>query len=89
MNANKDDNSVSTIIAVLDTDGTTIVPIEADPSSHRLAVADGSGGSDNGPENANKDENGVSTFLAVSNVDGVTPVAVYADSNGKLLIQST
>ena len=89
MNAQKDDNSVSTLIGVLGTDGATIVPIMANPTSHRLKVMDGDSGSDNGPTNALKDENFVSSLIAVSSVDGKTPVVVYADASGHLLVQST
>lgn len=88
-NAKKDENSVSTLIACLNTDGKTVTPIQANPSTHRLSCADGTGGSDNGPANAIKDENMVSSLIAVSSADGVTPVVVYADSNGHLLVQST
>ena len=88
MNAQKDDNSVSTLIAVLD-DGATIVPIMADSTSNRLKVSDGTSGSDNGPTNALKDGNNVSSLMAVSSVDFVTPVVVYADANGHLLIKSS
>ena len=89
MNANKDENSVSTLLGVLETNGKTIVPIKADPISHRLKVSDGTSGSDNGPTNAMKDDNFVSSLIAVSSIDGITPVVVYADANGKLLVQST
>lgn len=88
-NANKDENSVSTLLGVLDTDGATIVPVKANPTSHRLKVSDGTSGSDNGPANALKDGNNVSSLIAVSSVDEKTPVVVYADADGKLLVQST
>jgi len=88
-NASKDDNSVSSLIGVLNTDGATIVCVKADPISHRLEVSDGTSGSDNGPANALKDGNDVSTLIAVSSADGITPVVVYTDANGKLLIQTT
>ena len=79
MNAQRDENNVPTIIGVLNTDGSTIVPIKAD---------DNTTGSDNGPNRALHDDNFVPTILAVSSVDGVTPVAVYTDSSGNLLIDS-
>ena len=87
MNAPKDENSVSTLLGVLGTDGKTIVPIKA--NSNRLSVSDGTSGSDNGPTNALKDENSVSTLMAVSSAADGTPVVVYADVNGKLLVQTT
>lgn len=86
--ASKDQNGASTLLGALDTDGTTIVPVLADPSTHALKVADDTTGSDNGPADAPRDENGVPVLLAVSSDDGVTPVVVYADSDGNLLIDS-
>lgn len=88
-NASKDQNNVSTLIAVLNTDGKTIVPVQANATNNSLEVNDGSIGTDYGPKNAEKDENFVSSLLAVSSADGKTPVVVYADSTGALLVQST
>lgn len=88
-NAKKDDNGVSTLIGVLNTDGATIIPVQANPTTHRLEVSDGTSGSDNGPTNALKDGNFVSSLIAVSSSDGVTPVVVYTDANGHLLVQTT
>lgn len=88
-NAQKDDNSVSSLIGVLNTDGATIVPVKASLTTHRLTLSDGTSGSDNGPANALKDENGVSTLIAVSSADGTTPVVIYTNSSGALLVKST
>ena len=88
MNAQRDENNVPTIIGVLNTDGSTIVPIKADPVTNALKIDDNTTGSDNGPNRALHDDNFVPTILAVSSVDGVTPVAVYTDSSGNLLIDS-
>jgi len=88
-NAARDENSVHTLIAALDSNGSTIVRVEANPSNHGLAVADGATGTDFGPVNALRDENDVPTLLAVSSADGITPVVVYADVDGSLLVQST
>lgn len=87
-NAQKDQNGVSTITGVLESDGETVVRIVADPTSHGLSVDDGSTGSDLGPENAARDENDVPTLLAVSSADGVTPVALYVTADGHILIDS-
>jgi len=90
MQANKDENGVSTLLGTLDTDGLTTIRVEADPSTHALQVMDDTTGSDNGPGPvAPRDDNDVPALLAVSSVDGITPVAVYTDANGNLLIQST
>lgn len=87
-NAQKDQNNVSTLIGVLDSDGDTIVRVKVNASNHGLKIANASTGSDNGPAIAPKDDNNVATLMAVSDVDGVTPVVVYADTNGNLLIDS-
>ena len=89
MSAGKDDNSVSTLIGVLNSDGETVVTVKGSPTTHRLNLSDGTSGSDNGPANALKDENYVSTLIAVSSADGTTPVAVYTDADGKLLVDSS
>ncbi len=88
-NASKDANFTNSFTTALNTDGTTIVKVQADPSTHFLKINDGTIGSDFGPANALHDANNVPTVMAVSSVDGVTPVVLYSDSSGKLLIQST
>lgn len=88
-NAERDDNNVPAIIAVLNTDGTTVTPVEINPTTHGLSVDNASSGTDQGPERALRDENFVTTMLAVSDSDGVTPVSLYVDSNGRLLIDET
>ena len=86
----RDENRVPTITGVLNSDGTTIVPIQIDPTTHALTVGDGTSGSDNGPSggNALRDNNRVPVLMAVSESDGTTPVPIYADSSGSLLIDS-
>lgn len=88
-NASKDENGVSSLIAVEQTDGRTIVKIRANPTTHKLAVSNGTGGTDYGPTNALRDQNSVPTLLAVSSADGVTPVVVYADLDGNLLVSNS
>lgn len=82
----KDTNSVASMIAVLNSDGRTVVPLQA--SSNKLKANLSTSGSDNGPSNALKDTNGIATLLAVSEDDGVTIVPLYADSLGRLLMSS-
>jgi hypothetical protein len=88
-NAKRDENNVPGILAVLNSDGQTVVPVEINPTTHALSVDNNTTGADNGPSYALRDENNVPTLLAVSSVDGVTPVALYVDSDGKLLIDET
>lgn len=89
-NAKRDENNVPTMLGVLNTDGTTIIPIKIgiDAGDNVVKVDDNTTGSDLGPTRALRDENYVTTLIGVSSADGVTPVAVYADANGKLLIDS-
>ena len=88
-NASRDENNIPTLLASLNTNGTTIVKVKVNAVNHALKVGDSNTGSDHGPINALRDDNFVTTLMAVSSADGVTPVAVYADSNGNLLTQST
>ena len=85
-NAGKDENGVSSLLGTLNSDGRTVVPINANPTSHRLSMSDGVSGSDNGPKNAPRDENDVPALMGVSSVDGRTPVPIYADSLSRLLV---
>lgn len=88
-NASRDENSVPTILGVLNTTGTSLVRIKGSSSTHALQVSGGTSGSDNGPTNALRDENSIPGLMAVSSADGVTPVPLYVDSSGSLLIQTT
>lgn len=88
-NAYKDENGVSTIIAGLNTNGSTIVRALADPTTHALKVSDGTTGTDHGPTNDLRDDNSVRCWMAVSSADGFTPVVIYADSSGNILTKST
>lgn len=88
-NAVRDENNVSSLLAVLNTDGRTIMRVTAIPSNHRLNTLDGTTGSNLGPTRALHDENFITTLIAVSSADGVTPVVCYADSSGNLLVKST
>jgi len=88
-NAKRDANNIPTLIAVLDSNGTTITRVTVNPTNNSLSVTDAATGTDYGPTRALKDENGVSTLMGVSSADGVTPVAIYVDSSGNLLVQST
>ncbi len=89
-NAKRDENYVPTLLAVFNTDGATIVPVEVNPSNHSLSVENNTTGSNNGPSpvRALRDENRVPVAMALSDVDGTTLVPLYADADGKLLIDS-
>ena len=87
--AQKDDNAVSSLIGVLNTDGRTTIKVIANPDTHRLKVRNGVAGSNAGGTNAGKDENMVSSLIAVSSSDGSTIVPIYCDADGYLLIQNS
>jgi len=89
MNASIDENSVKSILGILNTDGKTIIPIRVNPARHSLKINDGTTGSDYGPKNALRDENYFPTLIGVSSSDFKTPTVVYGDSSGNLLIDSS
>lgn len=89
MDAGRDSNNVPTALAILDSNGTTIIALEGHPSNHTIGVSDATTGSDLGPTRALRDSNFVTTLMAVSEADGTTLVPLYADIDGKLLIDST
>ena len=91
-NAGHDSNFRPTLICASKLDGTTIVPILADPTTHGVLNDDGVTGSDNGNNggNAMMDENMVAVATALSSVGDGAVIEVYGDAaNGKLLIKST
>ncbi len=87
--AKRDNNQIPVILGVLNTDGETPTPPQANPTTHALNYDDHATGSDFGDDLASRDENGITTMMAVSETDGLTPVALYVNSSGQLLIDST
>lgn len=88
MQALRDQNSVTTMLAVSAADGVTPIVLTADPVSHALDVEEASL-SYSADAIAHRDQNFVPTLLAVSNADGITPVVLYADPlTGELLIHN-
>ncbi len=88
MQASRDQNSVPTLLAGLQSDGVTPTRVKVNSSTHALSVDEGATGTDHGPMNAPRDQNNIPAVMAVSENDGVTPVVVYATADGKLLIDS-
>lgn len=86
--AKRDQNFVPTLLAVLNTDGQTVKPVEITPTGHYLQVEDNTTGTDQGGNIAARDQNFVTTMIAVSEDDGVTPVELYINAQGKLLVDS-
>ena len=86
--AKRDDNQVTTLGGVLNTDGSTPTPVKANASKNAILADDGAGGSDSGGIYAIKDDNMVPIAIAASESDGSTPVALYVNSSGQLLIDS-
>jgi len=89
MQTPRDENRITTIMGVLNTDGSTLESICIDPSTHLLHISAGTDGSDFGFHSARRDENMVPVAMAVSSTDGITPVSLYVDSLCALLIQSS
>lgn len=89
-NAKRDENRVTTILAISNVDGLTITDVTANPTTFSLSVDDNTTGTSQASiTNDPRDENRIVAFWAISSVDGITPVAVYCDpSTGKLLINS-
>lgn len=89
-NAYRDENHIPVKLALSNADGITVLPLQAEPTTHALAISDAVGGAPVTSANASRDENFVTTIMAVSSADGVTPVPLVIDSvTGKLLIKST
>lgn len=91
-NASRDENNRPTMIAISQDDGTTIVPITANPTNNNgLSVDNNTTGSDNGNNSgvAMLDENSVPVLTALSSDDSGDIIELYADPvTGKLLIDS-
>lgn len=88
-NAKRDENNRPTAICASQNDGTTIVPIQADPTTHYVRVSSAMP-TDNGNNggNAMLDENSVPVFMALSSHGDGTLVEVYADPiTGAILIE--
>jgi hypothetical protein len=83
----KDNNGVEAMLGVLNTDGVTPTLIKADPTTHILAVSDGTTGSDFGNDWADRDNNTITTLIA-TDADG-NIINLYANSSNELLIQTT
>ena len=85
-----DENSRTTILGTLDSDGISIVQVKVNPVNHALKISDDTTGSDNGNNNgvANLDQNSRPVWTALSSAEDGTLVEVYADVNGNLLVNS-
>lgn len=89
-NAKIDGNRVKTLICASNADGVTPVLIYINPSTNRLKLQHGSGGSDLGTDEAPRDENFKPTWIGVSSDDGSTPVPIFADpSTNEVLVTYT
>jgi hypothetical protein len=72
--AEKDDNNVSTLIAVSSSNGTDILKLYADPTTHRLLVTTGGGGGSSGYQPATGTVNGSNTIFSFSLAPNVISV---------------
>ena len=89
MEAKRDENRITSLLGALNTNGKTPVTVYANPNTHKLAISNGTTGSDFSIKNAPRDENRIPVAMAVSSSDGITPVILYVDSSHNLLINST
>lgn len=88
--APRDNNNVPTMLGTSATDGSTPVPVKADPTTHAIWVDDAATGSDLSGDVAARDANGVTVLMGVSSADGVTPTPIYVRaSDGYLLVDSS
>lgn len=85
--ANKDDNSVSTLLGVLKTDGQSTIRIKGNSSNGGIKASINGVGTNMVSVVAKKDDNDVSTMMLVSSTDG-TNIAVAADSSGNILMET-
>lgn len=83
----KDQNGRNTVILASSSNGTTIVPLWADPVTHRIRVTVTTVG-DNGNNSGNAivDENGVSVWTALSTANNGSIIEVYGDPTNKALL---
>lgn len=90
-NAKFDENSRATMICVSNADGLTIVPLQADPSTHKLKYDDNTTGNNNGNNSGiiMLDENSSFVLSALSSNGNGSLVELYADPvTKKILINS-
>lgn len=90
-NAPIDSSNRPAIICASSLDGTTIVPIKSNPSTHAITVDDNTTGSNNGNNNgvAMLDENSNQVWIAESSAGNGAIVEIYGNaSNGKVLVNS-
>lgn len=84
--AKRDQNRIPTLIGVSTVDGTTPLPVFANPTTHAL-TASLSVGIMPLEDKASIDENRVKSLLGVSSVDEITPIPIGVNSsdNGLLM----
>ena len=85
--AKRDQNSIPTILAVLNTDGTTPTNVRINPVGNLLKVDIDVPGSDFGSDLANRDQNVITTMIVTDVNNNI--ISLYVDSNGQLMVQST
>lgn len=85
--AKRDNNGISVLLGVLNTDGSIPTPIKVNASNHAIKAIDAATGTPTASTDARRDENTVVTMIVSST--GGTRVQLPVDSSGNLLIQST
>lgn len=89
-NAAIDGNRVPTVMGMQNNQVGGLIRLYVNPTSHGMAISDGTGGNDYGTVNAERDGNRHTGIIGASSADGITPVPIYIDTaNNGLLIKST
>jgi len=87
-NAPRDNNYVPVLMGVLNTDGTTLVPIAVSSTSNGVKFDLSATISFTPSSIALRDANNVTILMGVSSADGVTPLPVSVTSSGAILVDS-
>lgn len=86
-NASIDVNSKQTILATLNTDGSSLTRIQVNPVNGGLTTTTNTMGSVTPQGRSLIDENGRNSWFGVSENDGKTEVAVQCNSSGTVLVK--
>ena len=83
--AKRDENRITTLLAVSDVDGKTPTPVYANPVTHAYKVSLNPTNTGFPTINAHRDENRVTTALVETSAGDL--IELYVDSENKLLIE--
>lgn len=87
-NAKRDQNRTTTFIGLSNADGSTILNVYANPTSHGIKLLDDTTGTDYG-DDIIIDGNYIPVSFAVSSSDGKTLIPIYIDLSTNSLLATT